>query len=216
MSQNFSLDASPRELVGKKVKKLRRMGIVPAVIYGPEFETTHIAIDQKILRQVLLHAGGTHLIEVNVDGTSVTTLAREVQRDPVHGDILHVDFYRVAMDRTIRAEIPLSIVGDNPLIGRDAILIHPLTTVQVESLPGDLPAHINIDVSRLTEIGQHLSVSDLEVPEGVTILTNPEEMVAKLDYAQALPEEEEEVAVEEAGAEPEVIKKGKEEEEEEE
>ena len=214
MSEKFALDASPRDVVGKKVKQLRRQGIVPAVIYGPDFETLPISLDHKLLRQLLLHAGGTQLIELNVDGQAIPTLAREVQRDSIKGDILHVDFYRVAMDRLIRAEIPLLIVGENPMVGREAILIHPLTSVEVEALPANLPPHIDIDISVLTQIGDQIVIGDLVLPRGVTVHANADELVAKLDYPHLAAEEEEPMFVE-ASTEPERIKPKREEEEEE-
>jgi large subunit ribosomal protein L25 len=208
MSEKFTLDASLRDVVGKKVKYLRREGIVPGVIYGRDFETTHIALDHKALRQVLLHAGGAQLIELNFGTESLTTLAREVQRDPILGDILHVDFYRVAMDRAIRTNVPLVVVGESPMVGRDAVLHQHINSVEIEALPGNLPSHIDVDVTGLTEIGQMLTVNDLSLPRGVTVITHVEELIVKLDYAQTVAQMEEDAAIlAEAAAEPELVRK---------
>jgi large subunit ribosomal protein L25 len=193
MSEKFTLEVSHRDVVGKKVKRLRQQGFVPGVIYGRDFETTHIALEHKPLRQVLLQAGGTQLIELDFGSESLTTLAREVQRDPIHGDILHVDFYRVAMDRVIRTSVPLVMIGENPMIGRDALLHHHLNVIEVESLPGNIPPHIDVDITRLTEIGQSLLVNDLDMPKGVLVLTHGDEIVVKLDHAQTAAQLEEEV-----------------------
>lgn len=206
MSQKFSIKASPRYIVGKKVKDLRHQGWVPAVVYGPDFETTNVALEAKPLRQLLLQAGGTQLIDLDIDGKMVPTLAREVQRDPIRGEILHVDFYRVAMDREIRADLPVMIIHTSPLVdSREAVIITHLTSITVETLPANLPPHIEIDATTLTEIGQTILVGDLDLPADVKVLTGPEEMLVKLDYPQ-LAAEDEEVIVEEGAAEPELIR----------
>src|SRR5512143_2843210 len=99
MSETYKLDATHREIVGKHVKQYRQAGQIPAVVYGPTFEPVKLFVNEAELRHVLAHAAGTHLIELSIDGSPVTTLAREVQRHPIKGSILHVDFYHVAMDR---------------------------------------------------------------------------------------------------------------------
>ncbi len=216
MPEYVSLEVTPREVLGKKVKQLRRDGKVPVVLYGPGSETMSLTADGRALRQVLLEAGGTQLIELNVGGEKIPTLARDVQRDPLRGDILHVDFYRVSMDRPISADIPIVLVGENALVETGAaVLVHSLNTLSIEALPSSLMAMIEVDVGQLTEIGDQLLVRDLSVPEDVTILTDENELVVKLDYPQLAEEEEEEEEffLEEA-AEPELIRGRREEDEE--
>ena len=218
MPEYVSLEVTQREVLGKKVKQLRRDGKVPVVLYGPGSETMSLTADGRELRQVLLEAGGTQLIELNVGGEKIPTLARDVQRDPLRGDILHVDFYRVSMDRPISADIPIILVGENALVETGAaVLVHSLNTLSIEALPSSLMAMIEVDVGRLTEIGDQLLVRDLSVPGDVTILTDENELVAKLDYPQLAEEEEEEEEeffLEET-AEPELIRGRREEDEEE-
>jgi len=192
MSQKFTLEASPRDLVGKKVKQLRKQGMVPAVVYGPGSENMNITVNTKAVRQVLMHAGGTQLIEINVDGSAIPTLARSVQRDHVRGELLHIDFYRVAMDRLIRADIPLNFVGESPLeASNEAIVVTFLSNVEVEALPGELPPSIEVDTSILTEIGQHILVSDLVTDGSVRVTTDPTELVVRLDHPHVISDEEE-------------------------
>ncbi len=216
MSEAIVLEASPREVVGKKVKRLRQAGLIPVIVYGPDFAPAALSIEEKALRHALTRAGGTQIVELQVGKETIPVLAREVQRDPVRGNILHVDFYRVAMDRLIRAEIPLVFVNEPPLVAsNEAIVVQMLNSVEVEALPRELPPHIEVDLSVLTEIGDHILAGDLIVPEGVAITTEAEELVARLDYAQALEEEvEEEMLLEPEAAEVEVITEKKEEEEE--
>ena len=125
MSESYKLAATTRDVVGKKVGKFRREGQIPGVIYGPNFEPVNIFISEGELRRVLAQAGGTHLLELEVNGETISALAREVQRNPIRNTLTHVDFYRVAMDRVIRTEVPVVLVGTSPAIVRkEAIAIH--------------------------------------------------------------------------------------------
>jgi large subunit ribosomal protein L25 len=192
MSNFIVLEAEKRELLGKKVKALRRMGKVPAVIYGPESDTINLAIDKSTLRQVLAEAGGTQLIEMQVGEEKIPTLAREVQRDIIHGDILHVDFYRVSMTRTISADVPVVLINESPVVASgEGILVQGLNSLLIEALPADLPSQVEVDMQKLEEIGDQLLVSDLDLPGEVTILTDEGELVVKADYPTMLEEEDE-------------------------
>ena len=198
MSQKFTLEADHRDLVGKKVKHLRQEGMLPAVVYGPDFENLNISVNAKAVRQLLTQAGGTQLIEINVGGSSIPTLARDVQRDPVRGDLLHIDFYRVAMDRLIRADIPLVFVGESPMVtSKEAIVVTFLSNVEVEALPAELPPSIQVDISSLVEIGQHILVSDLVTDGSVRVTADESELIARLDHPHVIEEEEEEIEEEE-------------------
>jgi len=213
MSETFKLEAATRDVVGKKVGRYRRAGQIPAVVYGPGFEPINIFVNEPELRQTLLKAGGTHLIELGLGGETVPTLVRDVQRDSIRGGLMHVDFYRVSMDRLLRAEIPVHLVGVSPAVMRkEAIAIHPTSTIHIECLPGDLPAHIDVDISGLLAVGAQILVGDLELPENIRVITALDDLVVKLDYAEAMMTAEEELEVA-ASAEVEVITARKPEEE---
>ncbi len=215
MSESFKLDATVRDVVGKKVGRYRRAGQIPAVLYGPDFTPLNIFINEPDLRQVLGKAGGTHLIELQIGQDSIPALAREVQRDSVRGSLMHVDFYRVAMDRVIHTEVPVVLVGTSPAIARkEAIAIHPTNMVLIECLPADLPANIEVDISELANIGDQILVGDLKLPAAVKVLTAIDDLIVKLDYAEALAPAVEEEVVAPVSAEVEVITARKPEEEE--
>jgi large subunit ribosomal protein L25 len=218
MSETITLEAQERNIIGKKVKQLRRAGIIPAVVYGPEFTPLSISLDERELRMALRKAGGTQLIELTVGKTKIPTLVRSVQRDPIRGNLYHVDFYRVAMDRVIHAEVPIVLVNEPPIVtSKEGAVFQALNSVGVEALPAHLPPHIEVDISGLTEIGDQLLVSNLAESDDFTVTTGAEELVVRIDYAQALEEEEEEEEFPElVSAEPEVITERREEEEEEE
>ncbi|GAB4478518.1 MAG: 50S ribosomal protein L25/general stress protein Ctc [Anaerolineae bacterium] len=220
MSEMISLEAAKRDIVGKQVRQLRREGLVPVVVYGPDFESLSLQVDARELRSVLKEAGGTHIINLKVGRETINTLARSVQRDPIRGDILHVDFYRVDLKRPIRAEVSVVVVGESPVVeSGEGMVLHLLNNIEVEALPTNLPSHLEVDVSALNEIGATIYVRDLALPEGVEVHADPDEPVVKIDYAPMLAEEEEGEEEETflgESVDVEVIRERKEEEEEEE
>jgi large subunit ribosomal protein L25 len=212
------IQANRREVIGKKVKVLRQDGLLPAVVYGHNIEPIPITLDMREGSRTLEKLSPSALVVVDVDGEQHYTLVRDKQRNPVKKTIIHVDFQAVSLTETVRADLNINIVGEAPAIETYlGILVPSLEQLSIESLPKDLPDRIDVDVSGLTEIGDSLLVSDLVVPDGVEILSDPEDVVVVV-IAQAAEEEEEveeEVELEE-GVEPEVVERGKLEEEEEE
>ena len=218
MSKLITLEAQPRTVIGKQVRQLRAQDLIPGVVYGPHLDNAiSVQIPWRDLRVALREAGGTNLIELSVGSEKYSVLAREVQRDVISGDPLHIDFYAVSLDTRLRVEVPVVFVGKAALVeSGEAMLITRANSVEVECLPNAIPEELTLDISRLSEIGDYLTVADLSVPPDVTVLSDPEEILVRTDYATALPTEEEEEALEfEAGAEEvEVIRRRREEEEE--
>lgn len=193
IEETIQLNASKRQVVGKQVKQLRRQGLVPAVLYGPSLEPLNLQMPEHELAVILARAGGSHIIQLNVEGDTYPVLVREVQRDNLRDDLIHVDLYAVSMDRAIRAEIPLDFVNEAPLVtARQAMLIAALNSVEVECLPTDLPAAIQVDTSVLVDMDTAITVADLQIPSGVEVLAEPSELVAILSYIETPEEEEEE------------------------
>lgn len=214
---DLNLKAQPRSVTGRKVKRLRAQGLIPAILYGPGIAPRAIQVDERELERVLRRAGFTQLINLQIeDGHEPlreTVLVKEVQRHPIRRNLLHVDFYRVVMTEKLRTEVPVRLVGEAPVVARGAILVQNVDTVEVECLPADIPEAIEVDVSRLTETSHAITVADLTAPEGVTILSDPDEVIISITYSRAAMAEAEGEAVEEvetaAPSEPEVIGKGK-------
>lgn len=215
MAERVSFEAEPRTTFGKSAKQLRRQGLVPAVIYG-QSDTRHIQVDRLPLRRALRQAGSNELINVNLGGQIVTVLAREIQQHPTRGDVLHVDFYEVNMRETINAEIALITIGEPPSslreLGQVTQILH---NIEIECLPGDLVSEIEVDISGVENTDDVIYVSDVVLPEGMTLITDPEAAVTSFDYYREEEEEEEEedLLFATAADEVEVIGKGKEEEE---
>ncbi|MCZ7573153.1 MAG: 50S ribosomal protein L25 [Ardenticatenaceae bacterium] len=201
----ITMTAQPRSVTGKKVRSLRRAGLIPVVIYGGTLETAIPAqVEERELLNTLHEAGTAQLITINVDGRQLPSLTREVQRDVVTHRIIHVDFQSVRLDRTVEAEIPVRLVGHSPLIEDElAILTHGVDSVEVEALPRDLVGRLTVDLGLLKEVGDVITVADIPVPPGITILTDPDVVVAT---AQPRPTEEMlEEAEEEAEGKPEIV-----------
>jgi large subunit ribosomal protein L25 len=217
MADTIVLEATRRDLTGKQVKQLRAKGLIPAVLYGPHFESVPLTVEWALLRTALLQAGGSRLIQLRVDGEEHSALVRRVQREPIRGAVLHVDFYRVRMDEVFRTEVPVVLVGDESAIETaGGVINHEITKVEIECLPGNLPEHIVVDVSALKEVGEHILASALPPLPGVTYHIEPDQVVVSTTYLTRIEEEEEEAeapAVE--VAEPELVRRRREEEEEE-
>ena len=186
MAEN-QLVAEKRDGTGKGVaRKLRAAGRVPAVLYGVGVEPTALSVDAKDLYHLLHTGAGTNvLVDLKVGSKKHLALPRDVQRDHIRGRYVHVDFLAVRADAMITLTVPIRLVGESPGVKLGGVLEHHLWDLQVECLPTDVPDAIEADVSVLEEIGTSLKVADLPVPEGVKILTAPEESVVAVQQPQA-------------------------------
>ena len=204
--KRLELEASKRNVTGKKVRFLRRQGIIPANIYGHGIDSTAINIDVKNLKHLVAHAGKTDLISLKVDDSEapVKVLMREVQRNPMTDEPLHVDFYQVRMTEKIKAEVPLVLIGEAPVLKKvkGSSVIRLIDSLDIEALPDDLPHSFEVDVSHLEELDQTIHVKDIPLGHGVTLFSDPEQMAVKV--IEARKEEVIEVPVE-AVAEGEVV-----------
>ncbi|MEO8606783.1 MAG: 50S ribosomal protein L25 [Chloroflexota bacterium] len=218
MAENYVLEAQPRTVVGKKVGRLRRSGLVPVVVYGPKTEPVNLQVEYRPLQIALMKAGGTNLIEIRYEGGSHIVLAREVQRDIIRTEITHVDFFAVDLLAKISIDVPIHFVGESPAVqARKGILITGPTMLTIETLPSHLMSQIEVDLSNLNEIGDAVHVRDLKLDADITIINDPDEMIARISQTSAARSEEDEAAelAEGTSGEVEIIKKGKADEEEE-
>ncbi len=210
--EKIELTAAPRQVIGKQVKAMRRAGIVPVVLYGRNVEPQALQIDAKVLTRVLARAGTGRLITVKLDGKEQMALARDIQREPITGNLYHVDLMAVSMTEKIKVDVPIVLFGESPAVQRnEGVLGTTLASIQVECLPGDLVDAIRVDVSGLNKVDDQILVKDLSIPQGLEVLTPGDETVVRVTPIR---EEKIEEAVPAAEApEVEVIEKGKKEEE---
>ncbi len=188
------VDAEKREVIGKKVKVLRRKGFLPAVIYGHGIDAMPIALNHRATSRILAKAESSNLIIVNLDGKEYPTLVREKQWDYIKRSLLHVDFQVVSMTETIAAMVRVELVGESPAV-KDfgAILISGVNEVEIEALPTDLPESLEVDISTLEKIGDSVLIRDLELSDKLTVLTDPNTMLAVTSAMEEEIVEEEEV-----------------------
>ena len=218
--EQIELNVSPRTAIGKRIGALRRSGSVPAVLYGRHQEPVHLQANDRELMKVLVKAGSSRLVALRIAGEAEPHMAlvREIQREPIKGNLWHVDFYGVSMTEEITVEVPIRYEGTSPAAAlNEGILTYGSDTIEIECMPGDLIDAVVINLSGLLKVGDAIHVRDLVLPTTVKVLTNPDDLVVRVTHIAA-EEIEAPVAVAAVAAtptEPEVIKKGKIEEEEE-
>lgn len=214
MSERATLEADTREMKGKKAKQLRRQGMIPAVIYG-QGQNLNIQVENLSLVRVLRDAGTTNLIDITVAGDKHTVLAKEVQAHVTRGDLIHVDFYEVNMKEKLIVEAALVPVGaSKPVEEGLGSIAMVMLSVEIECLPDNLISELEVDLTRIETPDDVVLIGDLNVPEGVEVLAEPDTIVARFDYIQLAEEEEEELEEEgfmmaDSADEVEVISKGK-------
>jgi large subunit ribosomal protein L25 len=207
--EKIVLQAKPRGVGRQQLREMREANLVPAVVYGSKKEAQVVAVDAKSLHRALL-AGGTGLVSLQIgDQAPVQVLPREIQRDPVKRKYLHIDFQLVSMTEKLRLHIRVEQAGTAPVLSNpDMVLVRRMDSVEIECLPADIPPHLVADLSKLETVDDDLLVSDLVLPAGVKLITDPTYIVFSVTISRAAVEEE--AAAEEAVTEEvEVVAKGK-------
>ncbi len=201
--EQIELAVKTREVLGKKVQSLRRQGITPVHLYGHGVDSLTLECDSAQLKRVLAQAGSTRLINLKIDRAKhpKKVLVREVQRNPIKGDLLHIDFYQIRMEEKVRLVVPIVLVGEAPALKqKDNVLAHELTTLNIECLPDAIPNKVEADLSSLTEEGQAIHVKDIKITSGITVLDHPGQPVARISVPRV--REEEKVGAPEEATEP--------------
>jgi large subunit ribosomal protein L25 len=196
----MQLNATTRQLVGKRSRRLHREGKLAAVVYGQATAATPLVLDRLEFQKVFVKSGRTHLVDLVVDGgRTEKVLVREIQTHPRRLGPIHVDFYQVNLEQKIRVEVPVHLIGESAAVKRgDADVLQPIHALEVECLPTGIPEHFEVDLTPLAEIDDGLRVSELDVPKGVTVLADPDELVVKIVHKRELKVEEEVPAAEAA------------------
>ncbi len=199
--EQIELNAAKRDVLGKKVRFLRRQGITPVHVFGHGIESLALQCDTTNLQRVLTQTGQTRLINLKIDGekTPRTVMVRETQQNILKGDLLHVDFYQVKMTEVIDVDVPIILVGEAPALkNKENMLSQELNTLSVQCLPANIPNSIEVDINSLTESDQAIRVRDIVPGEGVTILNDPEVMLARIAVQRQVEEIPEAVEAAEA------------------
>jgi len=177
------LSAEPRAVLGKKVAQLRRDGRVPAVVYGAGRESTAISLDLREFDNLHRHTGRNVVLDLKVagDAKAQPVLVQTIQEHPVGRQPLHIDLLVVNLEEERTADVPVTTVGESVAVDKlGGVLLHLRDAVQVRAKPDDLPSSLELDISSLETFDAVLHVSDLLLPEGVTLVTDPAEALARV------------------------------------
>lgn len=173
-----TLAADERSVGKSAARKMRRVGQVPAIVYGQGEDPAAVAVPGRDLQHILSSPGGINtLINLDLSGRKELVLARQVVRHPVRHNLVHLDFIRVRRDQVVSAEVPIHLTGEAQGVKDGGLLEQDTFTLSIEAKPGDLPAAIDADISALN-IGDHITVADLKLPPGVVSTQDPGDLVA--------------------------------------
>ena len=198
--EELKLNAARRDVLGKRNRFLRRQGITPAHLFGHSIESQALQCDTVELKKVVSHAGETRLISLKIEGEKQpkSVFVREIQRDALGKQLLHVDFYQVRMEKKMQVAVPLVLVGEAPAMkGKGRMLAHGITELSIECLPEKVPPQIEVDISILEELEQGIHVKDVILDPDITVHADLEQLIVKVAEVQFRVEEEEVVAEEE-------------------
>lgn len=198
--EELKLNASRRDVLGKRNRFLRRQGITPAHLFGHSIESQSLQCNTIELKKIVAHAGETRLISLRIEGDKQPkrVFVREVQRDALGKQLLHVDFYQVRMEKKMQVAVPLVLVGEAPAMkGKGRMLAHGITELNIECLPEKVPPQIEVDITVLEELEQGIHVKDVILDPDITVHADPEQLIVKVAEVQLKVEEEEVVAEEE-------------------
>jgi large subunit ribosomal protein L25 len=194
MASREKIQVQKREITGKKTKRLRKQGILPANIYGSQTESVAIQLGYHDFRVLLKSAGETDLIDLVIDEETKPrpVLIHDVQVDPVNSQLIHIDFLEVNLSEKIEVSVPLKYVGESSAVKENrGLLLTLMDELPIKVLPADIPSHFDIDISSLQEVNDHLTVASIQVPAGVEVLVDdPEDLIVKVEAVRTAEEEE--------------------------
>jgi len=196
---DLRLKAMHRTVLGKKTRFLRRQRITPAHLYGRGVSSMALQCDTDELVNLVAHAGKTRLVNLEVDGEKPKSVfVREIQRDVITRELLHIDFYQIKRTEKIAVDVPIVLVGEAPALKfKGRMLVHGINSLSVECLPTNVPPQIDIDITQLEEVEQAIYVKDIVLDPEITVHADPEQLVAKISKVMVKEEVEEVAKVEE-------------------
>jgi len=182
--KKLELKVQKRKILGRKVKNLRTEGILPANIFGKKVKSTSLQISLKEFLNIFEEAGETGVIYLTIEGEkeSRPVLISNIQKSPVLGEALHVEFRQIDLTEKVEVAVPVEFIGEAPAVDKGGIVVHLLDEVKVEALPNDLPDKIEIDISTLEEIGQGIIIKDLKIDrEKIKVLDDENQLVVQTE-----------------------------------
>ncbi len=179
--EKILLNVDERKVFGKKLKQIRKQGILPANIYGEAFESTAVQLPVKDFLKTYKKAGETQIVYITYKNDELPVLIQNLQDHPLTGDFLHVDFRKVNLKKKIQTEVPISLIGESEaVIQSKGILLNISDSVNVEALPEDIPSEIEVDISVLKELDDEVKVSDLKINGNFLVIDEPEKVIVRI------------------------------------
>lgn len=179
--QDIAVKLEERTVLRKGLQKLRAAGQIPAVVHDHGKPSTHVSGDFRMLTRIYQEAGKHHPVQLDMGGKPQLAMIKDVDFDPAKHQMRHIVFQSIKQNETVTADIPVVIDGEVPAEKLSLMVITTLDTVEVEALPQNLPDQLTVDAAKLVEVGDKLSVADITAPEGVTIITEPEQTIAYVE-----------------------------------
>ena len=200
-SDKVSLKAESRTIFGKKLNKIRKQGLVPGNIFGPDFKSQSISVIYKDFIKTYKTAGETGVVYISLDKKNIPILIKNIQRHPLSGSFLHIDFRKIDLSKKIETNVPVKIIGVSEAVSQKAgVLLVQSDTLLIKALPEDIPSHLEVDITIIKEIGQEIKVSDLKKSDKYEIKTPVEKVIVAV-----IAHKEESIVPETAVAAPEII-----------
>ncbi len=183
MSESIILKAEKRELVGKKVENLRDKNFIPAVVYGSGINNTNLSLNYSEFDKVFKRAGESTLIDLVIDNqTAVKVIVQDIAYNPLNNLYQHIDFYQVRMDKKLKTNLAINFFGESPAVKEfGAVLVKNIDEIEIECLPQDLQHQVDVNLEALKQIGDKIIVSDLNLPKGIEVLSDPNTVVALVE-----------------------------------
>lgn len=200
-SEKVSLKVESRQVFGKKLTKIRRQGFVPGNIYGPDFKSQSVSVLQKDFLKTYKKVGETGVIYLSLDKDNIPVLIKMIQKHPVSGFLLHIDFRKIDLSKKISTAVPVKTIGISEAVSqKGGVLLIQSDALLIEALPEDIPSYIEVDISVIKEIGQEIKVADLKKSDKFEIKTPVEKVIVAV-----IAHKEESITPETAVAAPEII-----------
>ncbi len=200
-SEKVSLKVESRQVFGKKLNKIRKLGLVPGNVYGPDFKSQSVSVAHKDLVKTYKKVGETGVVYLSLDKDNIPVLIKTIQKHPVSGSLLHIDFRKIDLSKKIETAVPVKTIGASEAVSqKGGVLLVQSDTLLIEALPENIPSHIEVDISVIKEIGQEIKVADLKKSDKYEVKTPAEKVVAAV-----IAHKEESIIPETAVAAPEII-----------
>ena len=196
--EDLKIPATSRSILGKKTRFLRRQGVTPVHLFGHGLKSQALQCDTVNLQSIIARAGMTRLISLEVEGGKQprTVFIREIQRDKITGELIHIDFYQVKSTEKMKVDIPIVFVGEAPAMkGKGRSLSYGVTSLSIECLPSEVPPQVEVDISPLEDLEQAIYVKDITLSSNIAVTTDPDQLVVKVAEVRAEAEEVAEEAV---------------------